>query len=113
MTEETTAPKTIEQKLIELFQNTINTIDESESPETKESLDFFLESIMKEDKSSTQVKIQVPEKGLIPTVSTSIIRTAKTIQDDTDRKLKEIVNDEPTNYKKEYVATININQNQK
>ena len=122
MTEEPTPPKTetVEQRLIELFQDTITpiTIPFDESPETKESLDFFLASITKLDKSSTQVKIRIPENGLIPIVSTDITSTAKTIRDDTDRKLKEIFDGaEPTKFKKEYVATLDIgtkqNQTQK
>lgn len=107
--------ETIEQRLIELFQDTITpiTIPFDESPETKESLDFFLASITKLDKTSTQIKIQVPENGLIPTVSTNIMSTAKTIRDDTDRKLKEIFDGaEPTKFKKEYVATLDIGTNQ-
>lgn len=100
----------IEAKLIDLFINTVVHIPDTESASTNEQLDIFLASFIKQDKSKTQVQIQVPEKGMIPNIISSTNADIPTIVNDTDRKLRDMFRNTETPPTKEYVATINIDK---
>jgi len=100
--------------LKELFKNTVRSnIINIVQPvnEDAPSLDVFLADMIQKDESSTKIKIEVNDKGMIPTVKTTTSRTRETMENDTDRKLREMfTNKTPDTQTKEYVAKIDINQ---